>query len=99
MIRDRFGALAHRKQTLIVKAAQERAELAAACNKLQASLDLKQAFFGIGRSLRAHPVITAGASTVLASGLAGKLIKGAGQFFAVSRLAIPLWTWWKSRRN
>jgi hypothetical protein len=35
---------------------------------------------------------------VLVSGLAGKLIKGAGQVFAVSRVAIPLWTWWKSRK-
>jgi hypothetical protein len=82
----------------MVKAAQERAELAAACVKIQSSLDFKQAVMGIGRSLKAHPVITAGASTMLVSGLAGKLIKGAGQVFAVSRVAIPLWTWWKSRK-
>ncbi len=81
-----------------MKAAQERAELAAACGKIQSCLDFKQAVMGIGRSLKAHPVITAGASTVLVSGLAGKLIKGAGQVFAVSRVAMPLWTWWKSRK-
>jgi hypothetical protein len=96
---SRFDELARRKQTLVIKAAQERAEMAGLCRKIQSSLDLKQSFLGIGRTLKAHPVITAGASSILVSGLAGKLIKGAGQVFALSRLAMPLWAWWKSRRG
>lgn len=95
----RLDELSRRKQALVVRAAQERADVAAACRKIQASVDLKQAILSIGRTLKAHPVITAGASSVLVSGLAGKLVKGAGQVFAVSRVAIPLWNWWKSRHR
>lgn len=91
--------LARRKQTLIVQAAQERAEVAAACRKLQASLDFKQALAGFGRTLKAHPMLAAGASSFVASGLAGKLLKGGAQFAAMARVAVPLWTWWKRRRK
>jgi hypothetical protein len=44
-------------------------------------------------------MITAGISSVLVSGLAGKLLRGAGQLVALSRMALPLWSWWKKRRK
>lgn len=95
----RFEDLAHRKQALIVKAAHERAELSAAYEKLCSPFDFNQTFLGIGRTLKAHPMITAGISTVLVSGLAGKLLRGAGQVFSLSRVALPLWSWWRSRKS
>jgi hypothetical protein len=95
----RFEDLARRKQALIVKAAHERAELADAYDKLRSPLDFNQAFLGIGRTLKAHPMITAGISSVLVSGLAGKLLRGAGQVVSLSRMAQPLWSWWVKRRR
>ena len=78
---------------------RRRLHVAAAYQKLQSSLDLKQNLLGIGRTLKAHPVLTAGASTVLASGLAGHLVKGAAQIAAITRVAMPLWSWWQQRRK
>ena len=98
MTTSRFEDLARRKQALMVRAAHERAELAAAYENLCSSLDFNQALLGIGRTLASHPLITAGVSSVLVSGLAGKLLRGAGQVAALSRVALPLWSWWKSRR-
>ena len=95
----RLEELARRKQTLIVKAARERAEVAAALQRLHSALDVKQTFAGLGRTLRAHPVIAAGASGMLASGLAGKLLKSATQLVAISRVAVPVWSWWKRSRK
>lgn len=97
MTNKRSEELARRKQALIVKAAHERAELAAVYEKLCAPFDFNQTLLGIGRTLKAHPMITAGISTVLVSGLAGKLLRGAGQVVSLSRLARPLWSWWRSR--
>ena len=97
MTNKRFEELTRRKQALIVKAAHERVELAAVYEKLRSSLDFNQRFLGIGRTLKAHPMITAGISTVLVSGLAGKLLRGAGQVVSLSRVALPLWSWWRSR--
>jgi hypothetical protein len=87
-----------RKQALMVKASHERAEIAAAYENVSTSLDLNQALLGIGRTLKNHPMITAGISTFLVSGLAGKLLRSTGQVVALSRLALPLWSWWKNRR-
>ena len=98
MNNKRFEDFARRKQALILKAAHERAELADAYDQLRSPLDFNQAFLGIGRTLKAHPMITAGISTVLASGLAGKLLRGAGQIISVSRMALPLCTWWLKRK-
>ena len=97
MNNKRFEELARRKQALIVKAAQERLELAAAYENLRSPLDFNQTLLGIGRRLKAHPLITAGVSSVLVSGLAGKLLQGAGQVVSLSRVALPLWSWWKKR--
>ena len=98
MNRSRFDELARKKQALVMKAAQERADITAACRKIQFSLGLKHAVLGLGRTLKAHPMITAGASSFVVSGLAGKLVKGAAQAIALSRVALPLWTWLKRRK-
>lgn len=99
MTNKRFEDLARRKQTLIVKAAHERAEIAVAYKKLHSPFDFNQTLLGIGQTLKAHPVITAGISSVLVSGFAGKLLQGAGQIVSLSRMALPLWSWWKKRRK
>ena len=98
MSNKRFEELARRKQALIVQAAHERAEFAEVYDKLRSPLDLNQAFMGLGRVLKSHPMITAGVSSVLVSGLAGKLLRGAGQVVALSRMALPLWSWWVKRK-
>jgi hypothetical protein len=95
----RFEDLAHRKQALIAKAEHERAEIAVAYKKLHSPFDFNQTVLGIGRTLKAHPMITAGISSVLVSGFAGKLLQGAGQIVSLSRVALPLWSWWKKRRK
>ena len=99
MSNKRFQELARRKQALIAQAAHERAEIADAYDKLRSPLDFNQAFWGIGRTLKAHPMITAGVSSFLVSGLAGKVLRGAGQIVSLSRMALPLWAWWVKRRK
>ncbi len=99
MNNERFEDLARRKQALVAKAAQERAEIAAAYENLHSPFDFNQTILGIGQTLKAHPMITAGISSLLVSGLAGKLLQGAGQIVSLSRVALPLWSWWKKRRK
>jgi len=94
-----FDELARRKRTLIGKAAQDRAELASACDNIRASVNFSQTLLAIGQALKAHPLFTAGISSILVSGVAGKLLHGAGQAVAFSRLAAPLWSWLKNRRR
>ena len=86
----RFEDIARRKQVLIEKAAAERAELAAAYHRIRSPFDLGHAIFGIGRALKAYPIIAAAISSILVSGYAGKLLKGAGEIFKLWRLALPI---------
>lgn len=95
----RFEDIARRKQALIDKAARERAELAAVYSKLRSPFDFSGTIAGIGRALTARPVITAGLSGLLVTGLAGRLFRGASQVFKIGRVALPLWAWWRSRRK
>ena len=95
----RFEQIARRKQALIDKAARERTELAATFNKLRSPFDFSGIIYRIGRVLKARPVITAGASTLLVSGLAGKLFKGTNQVLKLGRVALPLWVWWRKHRK
>jgi hypothetical protein len=95
----RFDDLAKRKQALITRAAHERAEVGVAYENCCASLNINQVLLSIGQTLKAHPLITAGISSVLVSGMAGKLLRGAAQTVALSRMALPLWSWWKSHRG
>ena len=96
---NRLQDIYRRKQALIDKAARERAELAAAFGKLRSPLDFSGSISAIGRALKARPIVTAGLSSLLVSGLAGRLFKGAGQIFRLGRAALPLWAWWRMRRK
>ena len=95
----RFQDIARRKQALIDKAARERVELATAFSQLRSPFDFGFILHRIGGALKARPVITAGASTLLVSGLAGKLFKGTNQILKLGRVAVPLWVWWRKHRK
>ena len=95
----RFEDIARRKQALIDKAARERAELAATWNKLRSPFNFSGTISGIGRALKARPMITAGVSSLLVSGLAGKLFRGTRQVLNVGRVALPIWARWRKRRK
>ena len=96
---SRLEDLARRKQALIAKAAQERTELATAYARIKSPLDLSSALLGIGRTLKTHPMIAAGVSSLLVSGYAGRLLKSTGELLKLWKLALPFWAWWRKRRK
>ena len=91
--------IARRKQALIDKAARERSELAAAYAAILSRLDVSSTLLRIGRALKTHPMIAAGASSFLVSGYAGKLVKYAAALLKLWKLALPIWAWWRKRRK
>ena len=95
----RLEDIARRKLALINKAARERASLAAASADIRASLDLGSTLIGIGRALKTHPLIAAGASSFLVSGYAARLARSAGALLKLWKLVLPIWAWWKMRRK
>lgn len=97
---NRFEEIARRKQALIDKAAQERAELARSRADLKSSFEVSSTLLGIGRVLKTHPIVAAGLSTFLVSGYAGKAIRSTGKVLQLWKLAQPVWSWlWKRRRK
>jgi hypothetical protein len=94
----RLEEIARRKAALISRCAAEREELSSALHQLQSHLSpagiLSAAFGGVA----AHPILTGGVSTLLASGYAGPVLRAAGEGLRLWRLARPLWLWWKSKR-
>jgi len=98
-VSKRLADILRRKQALIEKAARERVEVAAALRNLRSPFQLGGVVSGIGRALEAHPLIAAGASTFLVSGLGRSLIKPAREFLNLWRLVLPIWYWWKRRRT
>ena len=72
---NRLEEIARRKQALIDKAAQERADLARSYANLKSPFDISSTVLGIGRALKTHPIVAAGLSSFLVSGYAGKLLK------------------------
>ena len=95
----RLEEIARRKQALVDKAGRERAELAAACDRIRSPFEVTSTLLGIGRTLRTHPIIAAGISSFLVSGYAGKLLKSTGELLKLWKLAQPLWKWWQTRRS
>ena len=91
----RFEEIARRKQALIDQAARERAAIADVYSKLRSPLDFSGTLAGIGRSLKSRPLLTAGVSSLLVSGVAGRLARGASQVFKITRVALPVWVWWR----
>jgi hypothetical protein len=98
-VSKRFEELARRKQGLIARCARERVELAAAWSRIRSPFDVGSMLFGLGRTLKAHPLIAAGISSLLVSGYGAKLMKQAGELLQLWRLARPLWSWWTKRRR
>ena len=96
---DRLEEIARRKQALVDKAGRERAELAAACDRIRSPFDVTSTLLGIGRALKTHPIIAAGISSFLVSGYAGKLLKSTGELLKLWKLARPIWGWWRQRRK
>jgi len=96
---DRFEEIARRKQALIDKAAQERADLAGNYANLKSPFDLSSTVLGIGRALKTHPMVAAGLSSFLVSGYAVKLLKSTGEMLKLWHLSRPLWDWWRGKRK
>jgi len=97
-VSSRFDEIARRKVRLIAQCARERDELAAAFSQLRSPFELGRVVLGLTRSLKAHPIVAAGISSLLASGYAAKLLRMAGEGLRLWRLVRPLWLWWKKQR-
>jgi hypothetical protein len=98
-VTNRLEEIARRKQALIDKAGRERAELAAAWDRMRSPFDVTSTIVGIGRTLRTHPIIAAGISSFLVSGYAGRLLKSAAEVLKLWKLTRPIWHWWRTRRK
>ena len=95
----RFEELARRKQALIDRCADQRAELSALSERIRSPFDVSGTLVGIGRMLKTHPMIAAGISSFLVSGYAGRLLKSTGELVKLWRLILPLWGWLTKRRK
>jgi len=95
---NRLEEIARRKQALIDKAAQERANLSRNLADLKSPFDMSATVLGIGRALKTHPIVAAGLSSFLVSGYAGRLLKSTGEVLQLWKLAQPIWSWWRKRR-
>jgi hypothetical protein len=98
-VTNRLEEIARRKQALVDKAGRERAELAAACDRIRSPFEVTSTLLGIGRTLRTHPIIAAGISSFLVSGYAGRLLKSTGELLKLWKLARSIWGWWKNKRK
>jgi hypothetical protein len=98
-VSNRLEEIARRKQTLVDKAARERAELASAFDRIRAPIDFGTALLGVGRALKTHPILAAGISSFIVSGYAGKLLKSTGELLKLWKLGRPIWSWWRGRRK
>ena len=95
----RLELLSRRKQALIAQCARERFELAEAFSSVRSSITFGGILLGLGRILKSHPMVTAGISSLLASGYAAKVTKSGGDLLKLLRFARPLWSWWSTRRR
>lgn len=95
----RFEDIARRKQELIGRCAQERADISVACRKIRSPIELGGIITGLSRTLQTHPLIAAGVSSLLASGYAPRLIKSVGEGVILWKLVLPIWDWWKSLKR
>ena len=95
----RLDQLSRRKQDLIYECAEQRAEVGAAFGQIRSSMRPVVVLHGIGKILRAHPMLTAGISSLLASGYASTLGRSGGEILKLVRVARPLWSWFSRRRG
>ena len=96
---NRLEEITRRKQALIDKAAQERADLSRSFAALKSPFDMSSTVLGIGRALKTHPIVAAGLSSFLVSGYASKLLKSSIEVLQLWKLAQPIWNWWRKRRK
>ena len=96
---NRFEEIARRKQALIDKAAQERANMARSYADLISPFNMSTTVLGIGRALKTHPIVAAGLSSFLVSGYAGKALRSASEVLQLWKLALPIWSWLRKRRK
>lgn len=96
---SRFDDIAQRKQALIDKAAQERADLARSYANLKAPFAMSGILVALGRLLKTYPMVAAGLSSLVVSGYAGKALKSAGGALKLWKFAQPIWGWWRRRKN
>src|ERR1051325_7275799 len=95
----RIEQLSRRKQDLIYECSEQRSEVSAAFGRVRSSIRPVVVLHTVGRVLRAHPMLTAGISRLLASGYAGALGRSGGALLKLLRVALPLWSWWSHRRS
>ena len=95
---SRLDEIARRKERLIAQCARERDEISAAFGQIRSPFELGWLVLALSRSLKAHPIVTAGISSLLASGYAGNLLRAAGEGLHLWRLIRPLWLWWQKPR-
>ncbi|HEX9454531.1 MAG TPA: hypothetical protein VGA27_09230 [Candidatus Binatia bacterium] len=95
----RLVEIAERKRVLIEKARRERAELATAYDKIRSPIEFSGTMLTLWRSVKSHPLVSAGISTFFVTGYAGKLLRSSGKVFKLWKVARPVWGWWKKRRR
>jgi hypothetical protein len=95
----RLDQLSRRKQDLIYGCAEQRSEVADAFSHLRSTIRPVVILHGIGKLLRAHPMVTAGISSLLASGYASAVSRSGGEILKLFRVAKPFWSWWSRRRG
>ena len=96
---NRLAEIARRKQALVERCANQRVELAVIYERMRSPFDVSGTLAGIGRTLKAHPLVAAGISSFLVTGYARRLVKSAGEVLRLWRLIVPVWAWWRSRRK
>ena len=93
----RLKEITQRKQALLTKAERERTELTAAYAAIRAPLTITATLYGIGRLLKAYPLVATAVSSLLVSGYTGKVVKSSGQLLRLWKLTLPIRQWWKNR--
>lgn len=92
----KLAELAHRKEALLAQCARERDELGSGLGRLKTPIDLSGVVFGVSKTLKTHPLLAAGISSLLASGYARSLVKLTGESLRLWRLLLPVLRWWKT---
>jgi hypothetical protein len=97
-VNSRLQEITRRKEHLIEQCARQRDEVAALFRQIRSPFDFGGLGLKVARGLKAHPIVMAGISSLLAGGYAGKLFKLTGECLTLLRLIRPLWLWWKKPR-
>lgn len=95
----RLEDIARRKQLLIERCARDRDELAACFNRVRLPFNLGTLVLRLGQTLKDHPVMVAGISSLLVSGYGAMLRRSIRRLLTLVRLVRPLWAWCFKRRQ